>query len=342
LALTPHPVKLAAPAPPLVLTRSRSDTSPEIAANPYITDRPSILLEDEEKLPSTSTKKTSVRPPAAVSFNDLDSRTEASWAEEFMRREHILPAPEENPVAVPLDQSLKAGTATTRFKFNRKWSKIAHVLALPYLFFGICYRGLWLPEHPPVSVATTSFVQALHTHSNVTLTCTLPLNLNIPVVSTAFATVCHAALQPLPWLQVNASSTCWQRVYDGHHQWGGYRLGCSRAEAALGPTWLELVVQLGCALASYLLKAQLFAFLIETLEIFLLRLKLLRKFNLLTAEPLTDSRFDFYTAMGVRKWLVIQHKVLTYCMLRVVCAPCVYMCRCMSYVECCALHHVSL
>ncbi len=74
------------------------------------------------------------------------------------------------------------------------------------------------------------------------------------------------------------------------------------------------MVQLGCAWASFLLKAQLFAFLIETLEIYLLRLKLLRKFNLLTAEPLTDSRFDFYTAMGIRKWLVVQNKVLTYCM----------------------------
>jgi hypothetical protein len=48
----------------------------------------------------------------------------------------------------------------------------------------------------------------------------------------------------------------------------------------------------------------MFAFLIECWDVFVFKLKMLRKFNILTAEPLNSNVFDFFTAAGLRQWIV--------------------------------------
>ena len=77
-------------------------------------------------------------------------------------------------------------------------------------------------------------------------------------------------------------------------------------------SWADLVVAALCALVVFALKTELFFYMFESVEVFYLRMKLLRRFNQLTALPLGRWQVDWLSANGIRRWLQLRHRVLCY------------------------------
>ncbi len=170
-----------------------------------------------------------------MNFNQFETMEEADWAIEFMTNEGIIPDAEENPVGVtlnrrcvcvcvcsqqvlllcnlpvPLADSLVAGVPKSQFKFAKRWQRVAHIMALPYLFFGFVYRGLWLPQHqghlkavaaaPSVNIDTAFYCEPF-------------------AVFPAAAWGCEALVSVLPFLHGNNTAQCLEHVYPSDTHFG--------------------------------------------------------------------------------------------------------------------------
>ncbi len=118
-------------------------------------------------------------------------------------------------------------------------------MALPYLFFGFVYRGLWLPQHQG---HLKTVVAAPSVNINTAFYCE-PFEVIPPAMWG-----CEALVSVLPFLHGNNTAQCLEHVYPSDTHLGAYRLGCAGISAWLGPTWLEFILQLAAASASYVLK----------------------------------------------------------------------------------------
>jgi hypothetical protein len=248
--------------------------------------------------------------------SEVESRLEEEWVEEQLK--HVFPAEDDMPVRASYDLEYTGGR-TTKSVFLQKWLYRSMTVSLVYVVFGLFYRAYWLPSHSPI---------VLHASGSS------PVTMFVTNTSVEAAAVTLSRNRFPPWFtniidplnkRLPFTDECSHTIHNAApFGFGGYRMGCSSVP---NPTFMSLLVTDGtislytvgdllctflCLLVMFCLKTELFFFLFESLDIFYLRMKLLRRFTQLTASSLTDSPIDWLSVNGLRRWLQLRQRVLGY------------------------------
>lgn len=247
----------------------------------------------------------------------VESRTEEDWVETNLKC--VLPPPDRLPLRRAFGLNHRGGR-TTRNVFLVKWLWRALTVASLYVALLVVYRAHYLPQHSPLhehivkSQQSSSLPSSIRIMNNTRTTFA-----SAPLTPAWFPSSIADALNP----RVGAAPACNRTIRGAPpFQLGGYRIECAPLHFVpmLGTygfslhTNADALVALIMAAVVWCLKAQLFFFLFESLDIFNLRLDMLRNFNRLSSLPVSapNNPIDWLTAPGLRRWFQLRQRVLSY------------------------------